>query len=254
MKERFQSIEDKTRQLRDLLGQRRPEVQDFLDRFEMSWVRHDSALEGTVYEVHELSAALHPGAVAAEAIAAGRLGVDSRLVAAAYFVMMSSGTLLAVVGTDGAAFTTVAQSSGPGANAFVRVRGDKTAATGFVGVVYEAYLEIERPVYKDGDGYGSSDPPSLVLDCVVQYDKSGPFTVAVTSTDGRAFSSNFDSPLGSYAANVGEAVPLSGSWKFPVRMREDDVTVRISSASAVPFAIQGVSWTHREFSRYRSRR
>lgn len=67
MKERFQSIEEKTRQLRDLLTQRRPEVQDFLDRFEMSWVRHDSALEGTVYEVHELSAALHPGAVAAEA-------------------------------------------------------------------------------------------------------------------------------------------------------------------------------------------
>lgn len=67
MKERFQVIEDKTRQLKDILSQKRPEVQDFLDRFEMSWVRHDSALEGTVYEVHELSAALHPGAVAAEA-------------------------------------------------------------------------------------------------------------------------------------------------------------------------------------------
>ena len=67
VKERFQAIEDKTRQLKDILGQKRPDVQDFLDRFEMSWVRHDSALEGTVYEVHELSAALHPGAVAAEA-------------------------------------------------------------------------------------------------------------------------------------------------------------------------------------------
>jgi len=67
VKERFQAIEEKTKRLRDSLTQRRPEVQDFLERYEMSWVRHDSALEGTVYEVHELSAALHPGAVAAEA-------------------------------------------------------------------------------------------------------------------------------------------------------------------------------------------
>ena len=66
-KERFQTIEEKTKRLRELLAQRRPEVQDFLDRLEMSWVYHDSALEGTVYTPQELSAALHPGAVAAEA-------------------------------------------------------------------------------------------------------------------------------------------------------------------------------------------
>lgn len=66
-KERFQTIEDKTQRLRDFLGQRRPEAQDFLDRLEMSWVYHDSALEGTVYTPQELGAALHPGAVAAEA-------------------------------------------------------------------------------------------------------------------------------------------------------------------------------------------
>ena len=66
-KERFQNIEDKTKKLRDVLGLKRAEVQDFLDRFEMSWVYHDSALEGTVYNAQELQAALHPGAVAAEA-------------------------------------------------------------------------------------------------------------------------------------------------------------------------------------------
>lgn len=66
-KERFQIIEDKTAQLRKLLELRRPEVQDFHEKFEMSWVYHDSALEGTVYTPQELAAALHPGAVAAEA-------------------------------------------------------------------------------------------------------------------------------------------------------------------------------------------
>lgn len=66
-KERILAIEEKTGRLRELLQQRRPEVLDFLDRLEMSWVYHDSALEGTVYTPQELTAALHPGAVAAEA-------------------------------------------------------------------------------------------------------------------------------------------------------------------------------------------
>jgi Fic family protein len=66
-KERFQAIEEKTRQLQKLLSQKRPEVHDFLDRFEMAWVHHDCALEGVVYTPQELTAALHPGAVVAEA-------------------------------------------------------------------------------------------------------------------------------------------------------------------------------------------
>jgi Fic family protein len=67
VKERFQAIEDKTRRLRAALSARRPEVQDFLERFEMAWVHHDCALEGQVYTPQELSLALHPGAVVAEA-------------------------------------------------------------------------------------------------------------------------------------------------------------------------------------------
>jgi Fic family protein len=67
VKERFQSIEEKTRKLRDALTMRRPEVQDFLERFEMAWVHHDCALEGTIYSPQELTLALHPGAVVAEA-------------------------------------------------------------------------------------------------------------------------------------------------------------------------------------------
>jgi Fic family protein len=67
VKERFQSIEEKTRKLKDILGQKRPEVQDFLDKLEMAWVHHDCALEGSIFTPQELTAALHPGAVVAEA-------------------------------------------------------------------------------------------------------------------------------------------------------------------------------------------
>lgn len=66
MKERYQEIEDKSEELRDWL-ETHSKAQEFIDRFEMSWVYHDNALEGVVYTPQELQAALKPGTVAAEA-------------------------------------------------------------------------------------------------------------------------------------------------------------------------------------------
>lgn len=66
MKERFQEIEDKNLELRDYL-ETHSRAQEFLEKFELSWIYHDAALEGTVYTPVELQAALHPGSKAAEA-------------------------------------------------------------------------------------------------------------------------------------------------------------------------------------------
>ena len=65
MKERYQDIDDKNDKLRDLLGIYKTQARDYLERLEMSWVYHDSALEGTVYTQAELMAALYPHKVAA---------------------------------------------------------------------------------------------------------------------------------------------------------------------------------------------
>ena len=67
MKERYQYIEEKNEALRDILASKKVASQDFLEKFEMSWVYHDNALEGVVYTGQELMAALRPGAIAAEA-------------------------------------------------------------------------------------------------------------------------------------------------------------------------------------------
>jgi Fic family protein len=69
MKERYQDITEKTDKLKGYLGARKLQAlaQEYTERFEMSWVYHDSALEGVVYTPQELMAALRPGAVAAEA-------------------------------------------------------------------------------------------------------------------------------------------------------------------------------------------
>ncbi len=67
MKERYQEIDDKNEDLQDYLSTLREKGKEFLDRFEMSWIYHDNALEGVVYSPSELHAALHPGVLAAEA-------------------------------------------------------------------------------------------------------------------------------------------------------------------------------------------
>ncbi|XXF75570.1 Fic family protein [Myxococcaceae bacterium GXIMD 01537] len=67
MKERYQDIEEKNEQLRDYLDIYKEKARDFLERFEMSWIYHDAALEGVVYTQQELQAALFPGRIATEA-------------------------------------------------------------------------------------------------------------------------------------------------------------------------------------------
>jgi Fic family protein len=67
VKERYQDIEEKNEALRDILASKKVASTDFLEKFEMSWVYHDNALEGVVYTGQELLSALRPGAIAAEA-------------------------------------------------------------------------------------------------------------------------------------------------------------------------------------------
>jgi Fic family protein len=67
VKERYQEIEEKNEQLRDYLDIYKGKSGEFLERFEMSWIYHDAALEGVVYTQQELLAALFPGRLAAEA-------------------------------------------------------------------------------------------------------------------------------------------------------------------------------------------
>jgi Fic family protein len=66
VKERYQELEDKNEELQDWL-ETHSQAQDFLDRFEMSWIYHDNALEGVIYTPQELTAALKPALVSAEA-------------------------------------------------------------------------------------------------------------------------------------------------------------------------------------------
>ena len=56
------SIEERTAYLEDRLQGAPPDVlQKYRDDLDMSWIAHDSALEGVVYTVGELGASIGPG-------------------------------------------------------------------------------------------------------------------------------------------------------------------------------------------------
>lgn len=167
---------------------------------------------------------------------------------------IETGDVLQVVTTDGTEFPVVAQSTGPGAAAFCRVFGNKSAATVYCGVRYTGFFEIEQPVLHNQDGYAEMDPPSILLSGTVHFNNSGPFTVVVTPDVGATFESQYSSSLGGAFSFVGSYLPTSGAHTFSVRSKEDEVKVRFTSTGPIPFGLTGVSWTHRKFSRGRGTR
>ncbi len=165
---------------------------------------------------------------------------------------IEAGDVLQIVATDGTAFTTASQSTGPGAAAFCKVRGDKTAATVYGGLVLPSWFEIGRPLSRNAEGYAPLDPPATLLYGTVQHDRSGPFQVLVTMDDGRTFQSVAAPRLGGPGSDVGEIVLITGGFRFGVGAKENECSVRFKSAGAIPFVLQGVSWTPRRFGRGRA--
>jgi Fic family protein len=58
MRSRYLDIDDRTQDLADLLRQKPAIAQEFSRKYELSWVYHDSALEGVVYTGQEIEIAL----------------------------------------------------------------------------------------------------------------------------------------------------------------------------------------------------
>jgi Fic family protein len=64
MRSRYLDIEDRTRDLADLIRQEPALADDFLRKYELSWIYHENALEGLVFTGQEIEAALQYQALA----------------------------------------------------------------------------------------------------------------------------------------------------------------------------------------------
>ena len=56
-------IDDKTRDLQEQVGKRKSDSKTFQEKFEISWIYHENALEGVVLDVFDLKAALDHAAL-----------------------------------------------------------------------------------------------------------------------------------------------------------------------------------------------
>jgi len=156
-------------------------------------------------------------------------------------------TSMSVVTDDGVPLAVLGTSAVGATPSYVEVLGDRTSGSYWIGETYTAYCEIDQPILRVPEEsvgkYGLMDPEATVLGGAVQFGNSGPFSVVVTARDGRSWTQNYTAPNGSVVLD--EAVLMSGSFRFPVRLRETEAKVRITSDSAVPFALGGISWTFR---------
>ena len=60
---RYLDLDDRTEDARELMRQRPHEAREFLDKYELSWVFHENALEGIVLTHAELRQAFEPTGV-----------------------------------------------------------------------------------------------------------------------------------------------------------------------------------------------
>jgi len=56
----YLDLDDRTEDVRELMRERPPETREFLEKYELSWVYHECALEGMVLTHAELRQALDP--------------------------------------------------------------------------------------------------------------------------------------------------------------------------------------------------
>jgi Fic family protein len=66
-KAQYLDIDDRSEDLRDLMRHDRATAQDFIERFDLSWLYHDNGLEGIVFTSQELQQAFEDTLVAADA-------------------------------------------------------------------------------------------------------------------------------------------------------------------------------------------
>jgi Fic family protein len=58
MRTRYIDIDDRTEDLNDRMREDPAIAQDFVQKYELSWIHHENALEGVIYTGHELASAL----------------------------------------------------------------------------------------------------------------------------------------------------------------------------------------------------
>jgi hypothetical protein len=136
------------------------------------------------------------------------------------------------------------------------VNEDLSSTDFYVGLEYETEFEMSTQTLKqptERGGRSSSNFTSQILrNGAFEYGDTGHFTVEVTPQYRDTYSYPFNPTSLGADSVIGSLVLDSGSFRFPVHSKHDDVTVKIKSSSALPMKI--LSAEFETFVHSRSRR
>jgi len=136
------------------------------------------------------------------------------------------------------------------------VNEDLSSTDFYVGLEYETEFEMSTQTLKqptERGGRSSSNFTSQILrNGAFEYGDTGHFTVEVTPQYRDTYSYPFNPTSLGADSVIGSLVLDSGSFRFPVHSKHDDVTVKLKSSSALPMKI--LSAEFETFVHSRSRR
>tara|TARA_B100001093_G_scaffold167750_1_gene160427 strand:- start:2074 stop:4932 length:2859 start_codon:yes stop_codon:yes gene_type:complete len=136
------------------------------------------------------------------------------------------------------------------------LEGDYSSTSFFVGLEYEALFEFSTPTLKQPTQKGGSSSSNftnqILRNGAIEYSDTGHFTVEVTPLYRDTYNYAFNpSSLGADSV-IGSLVLDSGSFRFPIHSKHDDVTIKVKSSSALPMKL--LSAEFESFIHARSRR
>jgi len=137
------------------------------------------------------------------------------------------------------------------------IEGDYSSTAFFVGLEYDALYTFSTQTLKqptERGGRSSSNFTKQVLrHGSIDYDDTGHFTIEVTPQFRDTYSYAFNPSTIGADAVIGSLVLDSGSFRFPIHCKHDDVTIHIKSSSALPMkllAAEFESFVHGRSKRY----
>ncbi len=121
------------------------------------------------------------------------------------------------------------------------VRGDLSTKAFYVGFEYETLYTFSTQTLKQpterGGRSSSNFTKQIIRNGAIDYSDSGHFTVEVTPLYRDTYNYVFNpSTLGADSI-IGSLVLDSGSFRFPVQARHDEVEIKIKSSSALPMKL-----------------
>jgi hypothetical protein len=137
------------------------------------------------------------------------------------------------------------------------LEGDFSSTAFFVGFEYEASYTFSTQTLKqptERGGRAASNFTNQVLrNGSIEYDETGHFTVEVTPQFRDTYSYAFNPTTLGADAVIGSLSLDSGSFRFPIHTKHDDVIIKVKSSSALPMkllAAEFESFIHARSRRY----